>query len=445
MSCNYMRYKVVPCNHYSDMSFYKNHWKMIQFPCGHCSDCTKSRQNDIAVRAGYEAQKYSYISFCRLSYNNESLPLSYVPYIVFADGTKIQDGKCELLTGDFLKGMRIEMAKVPNSVIKGKSRYLHYEVPGFRDVNGYGTTVQYLITPSVNMDDPRLWLKACRVAYKREFGKPLPDFKYLMCAEYGTQYTRPHYHYLFMGLEPRIVDWMLARWEVRYGYTTRKSVVNSPKDKFRVCSYISKYMSKGEFEAPAVTAGVAKKGRYCASRYMGSDVLKGKQAHFLAFDVFGEYDPDTLIYKNGSRMSLAEQKTVVQSIIDRMSVQVPGMDYRFPLPKLWKYMLYYHKVPRRVPKFEVIKSDNDVSVDIKSQNSYRYVSFKIYALVQKTLQDRAITDDLRQLQKFTMSVPPGSSVIETNIRFKDFKKALAKNSEAHSRETLRNFYSKDSQ
>ena len=71
-----MRYRIIPCSHYEDQLFWKNKYKVIQFPCGNCADCTKARQNDIAVRAAFEAMKYSDISFCRLSYRDEALPLS---------------------------------------------------------------------------------------------------------------------------------------------------------------------------------------------------------------------------------------------------------------------------------------------------------------------------------------------------------------------------------
>lgn len=442
MACSNMRFRVVPCQHYDDVSFYRNRFKIVSFPCGKCADCTKARQNDIAVRAGYESMCYSEISFCRLSYANESLPLSYVPFIVFADGTKVQDGEPKLLDGPFLEQMRKVMANVPNSIIKGKSRYIHYRPEGFEGIYGEGSYVEYTITPSVNLRDPRLWLKSCRVEFKRKFGYALPDCKYLMCAEYGEQYTRPHYHYLFLGLKPWIVDWMLARWEAKYGQTNRKSVRNTPQDKFRVSSYVSKYMAKGDFEVPAVKAGIALKGRYCASRALGRYIIEDKRPHFLAYDLYGRYDPDTLVLENGKELTLSQQKSLVDVILSRMSVQVPGMDYRFPLPRSWKYLMYYKKLPRKAAKIEVICEGKS---DVKFYDSYRYVPYKIFRLVQKTVQDRTLSDDLRECQQFAMSLPSGTSYVEANFRFKAFKEARAKNSESHSREALRAFYAKDSQ
>ena len=447
MGCSDIRYRIIPCSHFEDQLFWKNKYKVIQFPCGHCADCTKARQNDIAVRAAYEAMKYSDISFCRLSYRDEALPLSFVPYMCLSDGTKVQDGRSELITDSaFLKDMREAMSKVPNSIIKGKSRYIHYVVEQFNDIIEPGSYIEYLITPSVNISDPRLWLKACRVAFKRQFGYAMPEFKYLMCAEYGSQYTRPHYHYLFLGLKPWIVDWMLKRWETRYGYTTRKTVRNDSKDKFRVASYISKYMAKGDFEAPAVTAGIALKGRYCASRYLGRDVIVNKRSHFLAFDLFGVYDPDSLYCSRLKRtLTDSEVGLLIDSIIDRMSVSVPGADYRLPLPKSWKYLMYYKQVPYKVVSTQLIKDEFNNHLKVKYLDSTRYVPFKIYRLVQKTLQDRSSSDDLRQLQKFIVSLPPGTSYAEANFRFKNFKEVRRASSESHSKEALRSFYSKDSQ
>lgn len=446
MSCSDMRFRIMPCSHYDDQAFWKNRYKVVKFPCGKCPDCTKARQNDIAVRAGYESMNYSHISFCRLSYKDLTLPLSAVPYLVLPDGTKVQDGPRFMLEGDFLNRMREEMSLVPNSVILGKSRYIHFDVPGSADVDCPGSKHEYIITPSVDIRDPRLWLKNCRVAYKRQFGKDLPDFKYLMCAEYGSRYTRPHYHYLFLGLSPDIVDWMLARWEARYGLTNRKTVRNSPKDKFRVASYISKYMAKGEFEAPAVTAGIAVKGRYCASRCLGKSYIQDKQSYFLAFDLFGAYDLDTLRYvRDNSLMSDAEVNMVVKSIIDRMSIQVPGFDFRFPLPKSWKYLMYYKKVHRCAGSIKVEKIDTETSSRVVFTDSYRYVPFKIFRVVQKTLQDNAISDDLRKLQNFVLSLPSSVSYAEANFRFKQFKKICSEQAEASTRQNLRNFYSKDSQ
>lgn len=446
MPCPYTRFRVIPCSHYDDVKFFKNSYKVVQYGCGKCAECTKSRQNDIAVRAAYEAMNYNDITFVRLSYNNQTIPLSFVPYLVFPDGTKIQDGQRELYSGDELPFMRAEMAKIPNSIIKGKSRYLHYRVPGMDDVKTPGSYVEYVITPSVDLRDPRLWLKACRVAFKREFGYSLPDFKYLMCSEYGEQYTRPHYHYLFLGLKYWMVDWMCKRWQSQYGFTTIKRVNNGPKDKFRVASYISKYMAKGDFEVPAVKAGIAIKGRYCASRALGKYVIENKQPHFLAFDLFGRYDPDTLRFESGVSMSEVEIKMVVDEIIKRMSVTVPGADYRFPLPQSWKYALYYRKVPRMAAYSElIIESDDERHLKIHFSNSYRYVPFKVFRFVQKTLQDRIINDDLRQLQEFVLSLPSGCSYTEANFRFKNFKKVRAESAESHAKETLRSFYSKDAE
>lgn len=440
-----MRFKVVPCNHYEDVAFYRNHYKLISFPCGKCADCTKSRQNDIAVRAGYECMKYSDISFCRLSYRNDTLPLSYVPYLVFPDGSKIQDGRASLLEGDFLRAMRAQMASVPNSVIPGKSRYIHYDVPGM-DFGDY--RAQYIITPSVDLRDPRLWLKGCRVAFERQFGYKLPDFKYLMCAEYGSKYTRPHYHYLFLGLKPWIVDWMLERWEVRYGFTTRKTVRNSSKDKFRVSAYISKYMSKGDFDCPAVKSGIALKGRYCASRYLGREFIDGKRSHFLAFDVFGPYDPDRLVFSDGTPLSSSQIKTISNMIIQRMSIQVPGFDFRFALPRSWKYLLFYNKVPCKSPVIHKIPADQidkTYSIYYTFTDSFRYVPFKIFRFVQKTLLDRAVSDDLRECRKIIMSLPSGTSVVEANFRLNNYRSLHRKNAEANSLESLESFYAKDSQ
>ena len=78
----------------------------------------------------------------------------------------------------------------------------HQSNPESADYKGAFVTLTYADAPShVIKSDVQKFLKRFR-QIPRDYGFPLPDFKYFFCAEYGSKFGRPHYHGLLFGVDP---------------------------------------------------------------------------------------------------------------------------------------------------------------------------------------------------------------------------------------------------
>lgn len=138
-------------------------------PCGKCIECLKDRQNSWKIRLTEEARDHRYVYFFTLTYRDDTVPFSYDD-----DGNRVN----------------------------------HFR-----------------------KSDLQLWIKRHRISYQRYFKRDI-DFKYFICAEYGPNTGRPHYHGIFFtDISPTFISSMFNDWSVNYGFTNFSEVGISGKKK----------------------------------------------------------------------------------------------------------------------------------------------------------------------------------------------------------------------
>ena len=163
--------------------------------CGKCINCLKRRQNSLAVRCMREAAKRGSMCFLTLTYDNEYLPLAISIESVNKDTGEITqfqkpfplvrcDSTREDASPEFVSLCRADLELIPKSPNARVITRDFYEDDEF--------LYRYVITPSLYRRDVRLWLKRARVRYKRDKGKSLPEFTYVVCGEMGPKTCRPH-------------------------------------------------------------------------------------------------------------------------------------------------------------------------------------------------------------------------------------------------------------
>lgn len=300
--------------------------------CGKCLECLKRRQNDLAVRCNTLAQHYGSMVFTTLTYDNDQLPLFIRMYKVSRDtGEVFYDSqsrplvrvpdKTQMPDESWLEVVR---AKVLSMQASPHARVL--TIP-FEVASSFSEEYDYFfeITPSLYRRDVRLWLKNARVAYKREFGVPLPNFKYALIGEMGIKTCRPHYHLAFFGLSLKQVNWMTELWD--YGFHLNKQVRAFNEDGsngFEIASkYIGKYMVKGRFECDSVKCGLAERPRLCMS--IGVSKLSQELiSYYRCYDLFGAYNIEH------PNLSKSDYLRLYEEVRKRSSISIGPNRYALP-------------------------------------------------------------------------------------------------------------------
>lgn len=341
-------------------------------PCGKCINCLKARQNVLVSRCLEESEKRGSFVFLTLTYDDEHLPFaqslwrvskSTGEYELVDKGQIIVSARSSRLNEErkhFLKyadKIRADFKRERSKCIdKTKPIYLESEIGGFSSVDD---EFAYLsrITPSVCREDVRLWLKSARVSFERTHGYKLPDFSYVAVPEYGPNTCRPHYHLAFFGLQLNEAIWLSDSW--KYGYRMLKVVnrVNADgSDGFQIASrYIGKYMTKGKFDCESVLDCSAEKPRLCQSKGIGSSLIEKLRSYMCAFDLFGEYDLDSLFCPSLGRCFTDKEVESLQKEIPKRLCYDIGKDYKLPIPRLFREKVFchchYEKVPKRKYEF----------------------------------------------------------------------------------------------
>jgi hypothetical protein len=115
--------------------------RLIQLPCGQCTECRLARSREWATRCMLESKEHKQNYFITLTYDEEHLP----------------------------KGQAIET-----------------------------TTGEIYEVGTLNDKDMQEFWKRLRITWKRKYN--IENIRYYYCGEYGETYGRPHYHAICFGL-----------------------------------------------------------------------------------------------------------------------------------------------------------------------------------------------------------------------------------------------------
>lgn len=267
------------------------------FACGHCVECQQAKQNAYLTRVYREAVKTYKLSFVTLTYRPSEIPIMRTSWYVDADGICVNEAEQwkghaydpdEPSAYQYKKDSSGKTVRVKVRNIKSDAYSAHFLTP-FEDkiirpqyvaLANSAPAFEYdtvnddrrftCCCASLRRRDVRLWIKATRVAYEREFGEKIPEFKYMFVGEYGSRGYRPHYHGFFIGLDDKYVDYFVNRWRKQYGFVWKKSIPADSSQIEAVSKYVSKYMTKGCFDIPHLKDGVCELPRIIISRNVGA-------------------------------------------------------------------------------------------------------------------------------------------------------------------------------
>lgn len=319
--------------------------KDVTVPCGKCIECLKVRQNDLASRCAREASLRGSMFFVTLTYEDKYLPFAVrLHEIDSSTGEVLNSSPLDFLHSEHLPECRSLFRQASKS-----SKPFHFWKAA-EDLNAfYGEDrFFYEVTPSLRRQDVRLWIKRCRVQYKRLQGCSLPEFSYALVGEYGPNTARPHYHLAFFGLNREQVSFFVSSWN--YGFTNVKQVNAINEDGtngFLFASrYIGKYMTKGRFECESVKDCSSEKPRLCNSLGLGYDrdsdgkpfLSASLLAYYRGFDVVGKYDILTCRKETGDYLSKDELLKLRSVLTKRNSMTICGQSFKLPnvfLKKIW--------------------------------------------------------------------------------------------------------------
>ena len=424
---------------------------VVKVPCGKCIVCLKNRQNALVSRCLAESEKRGTFCFLTLTYNDEHLPLAQSFWRISKEtgevscvdrGEVVVSARNTRLSGKLLdfKDDIEHIRRKFNSKAPAAStvpRYVDTPIPGFEDEE-----FEYFsrLTPSVCRQDVRLWLKRARVNFEREHGYKLPDFSYVAVSEYGPNTCRPHYHLAFFGLNCNEAIWLSDSWS--YGYKMLKMVnrVNPDgTDGFQIASrYIGKYMTKGKFDCESVLNHSAEKPRICQSIGIGSSLIDKVRSSMCAFDIYGEYDLDTLFCPRlGRSLNQIEVDVLVKEIPKRLCYET-GNGFRLPIPRIFREKVFYHlkyHYEKKVTHFDRRGEIN--SRECLSQTVLRFPT-TIWALVSDSIREHLSADDSAKFQSYLSGF--GEGEIDTACsEFAYYEEYCAKIAECSHEENYKTF------
>lgn len=359
-------------------------------PCGKCINCLKNKQSSMVVRIKREAEKRGTLCFLTLTYDDDHLPLAQSLWSIDRDtGEYALEVPAEIISSArFPDPIRLGVFKewIPGPL----PRYYDVPIPAFSLADPSKDWFAR-ITPSVCREDVRLWIKRARMQYKRAFGKDL-DMAYCLVQEYGPRTCRPHYHLAVMGISKDTLDWLASTWD--YGFTKCDFVNRIDKDDKTkdpwsgVAFYIGKYMSKGKFECQSVLDGSSVKPRVCQSLGLGTGDYDSLKPYVCAFDMFGEYDLDTLCLKDGSKLSDIQLRKLSEEIPKRLVYKL-NAKITLPLPRLIRNKIFFRNDLYEKP----VKTSIWYVVSDTIRNQYADMGQREFAQFLACYPDRAVSEN----------------------------------------------------
>lgn len=244
--------------------------KTVLCPCGKCVNCLQKEQDAWAVRLTESARYHKRMIFDTLTVS----PIA-MPYIDILDGLNLTFKKKD--SYDKMRDMLIKSYDI------AREFYPHMSRESWKIIAKNGGRLLYFPKSEVQN-----WIKRGRECMRRDYAKSgltAPNFEYFLVEEYGSKTSRPHFHVLVFGLT--LDEWFhyFGRpWRTLYGFTKHVYKEFSPdmqKDFNCMIKYVSKYVTKGEFEIPLVRDGFYQKPYRLISKGIGSHYLDNHK-----FDIF---------------------------------------------------------------------------------------------------------------------------------------------------------------
>lgn len=145
------------------------------------------------------------------------LTLTYRPEKVHISGCLafFEEGKCREHSKPFycdeLREVYFQQSPTAQ-YLDDRGRVHTYHQPCWLPVEkADGVDSRMFLMQTYDKKDVQKWIKQMRTTYTRNFGTP-PDFKYVICPEYGGLTLRPHFHVCIYGLPAKTVYWMRSLW-----------------------------------------------------------------------------------------------------------------------------------------------------------------------------------------------------------------------------------------
>ena len=314
-------------------------------PCGHCPECLKKKHNELAIRLYRQCCRSYSVDFLTLTYDNDHIPIALSNEVVDPITGELVCTPPRVLNSDLLRGLLL--VNSDNNTLPDL----------FCRVNN---GLRSYFAPSLNRSDVTDCLKRVRERYSRLYGHRAV-FTYYLVGEYGSRTKRPHYHLLLWNCSHDFISMLCHEWNSLYGFALNKHVNPKVKDGFSsgylaTSRYISKYVSKGQFDSDRPAYEFTQKGRVCSSRYIGLskhfDLADDKQVHdwLLGFD----FSPvvSGVDWSSTNPLLMVSQSRFFEFIRDRIRhfIVLSGEHYS-PLPQQYLKRLFY-KYNNQTKKYE---------------------------------------------------------------------------------------------
>lgn len=189
--------------HFMEKGYIKWYLPYLEVPCGWCLNCRVDRQNWLSDAMNYEFKKYNYIgAFVTFTYDDNHIqPLANTSVDDFYLGA---DGEFHLfpfLSKPVQYSLRRKDCKDFLKRVRSRIDY-YYKKHNLKNVD------------------------LCR-----------KDFKYFCSGEYGDIFGRPHYHFVFFGLDYNFCqDIFYECWQ--------NGLIDSKPIKSGCFEYVTKYLTK---------------------------------------------------------------------------------------------------------------------------------------------------------------------------------------------------------
>lgn len=341
-------------------------------PCGKCASCLKRRQREFAALAVLEASKANSMHFVTLTYNNKTAPIA-----VSLCGSDEKDKY--IFLDDSKRAEILPLLSRPDNSLHG------------------ATIGDYEYWPSLRREDVRLFLKRCRVEWKR-LGHDLPRFKYAAFGEYGSSTFRPHYHLQFLNCDDSFMRFFCESWNREFGFCDLRKIPRINKDGsngfLRVSLYVSKYIAKPKDKFPFISDGLVEAPRRFSSIRFGTETIPVSQLKrfYLCKD---------LIHLN--------EKQRLLRIAER-SKSLPLEGLHFPLPRRMREQIFYRKT-------QEIKYDPEKRKDVRISVYKRTQLSKLVVEAARSRDLENFDKQLRQNSEANPNLSFGQVCSDVSFRF----------------------------